>query len=439
MRTPAGPAACVALLLLYPVVLVLAQHTGYYAEEPHTDDAIDAVSTVSRAVCPSDRVLRVRQMCRVEGVDVQCMRLTCCDTHRYVSGHCIPKSQEPCSLKLCEQACEIQGERMWCTCYPGFQFNEENYSRRQQPYCVDVDECAVNNGGCEHHCVNDPGGFHCECAAPLSLASDGKACVPRMPIVALPEPLPLIRASSRCYAPCDTVTWLSRKVKQLNDQLHTTQAALKKLMENPVLKGEGGDRQADGSYTYKLLDATVPLEGGYCRCERGPRGPPGATGAEGPKGDTGPRGPRGPRGPKGSLDIMLLMLADIRHDIQNLESRVYKDGERPERFNLQKAWRKQRKQEKLDKEGKTEQDLEAFTAPSIEGPVEISPRGRTGEVPRESTTDYSLVKGDPDPDLPLGLVDDMDALQRLRQYHLLGNTTQQEDDEPDNDYDYSFY
>lgn len=49
---------------------------------------------------------------------------------------------------------------------------------------------------------------------------------------------------------------------------------------------------------------------------------------EGPKGDMGPRGPRGARGPKGSLDLMLLMIADIRHDIQNLESRVYKDGER---------------------------------------------------------------------------------------------------------------
>lgn len=55
----------------------------------------------------------------------------------------------------------------------------------------------------------------------------------------LQEPLPLVRAASRCYAPCDTVSWLSRKVKQLGDQLRTTQAALKKLMDNPVLKGEG--------------------------------------------------------------------------------------------------------------------------------------------------------------------------------------------------------
>lgn len=58
------------------------------------------------------------------------------------------------------------------------------------------------------------------------------------------------------------------------------------------------------------------------------QGPPGPPGMEGPKGDVGPRGPRGARGPKGSLDLMLLLLADIRHDIHNLEERVYKDGER---------------------------------------------------------------------------------------------------------------
>lgn len=162
---------------------------------------------------------------------------------------------------------------------------------------------------------------------------------------------------------------------------------------------------------------------------------------EGPKGDPGPRGPRGARGPKGSMDLMLLMLADIRHDIQNLESKVYKDGERPERFNLQKAWSHQRKQERLEKESKTEQDLEAYTAPAVEGTVEIVPRGQTGEIPRESTTDWSLLKGDTEPsDLPLGLLDDVNALEKLRKYHLLGsNSSTTDGDESDNDYDYSFY
>lgn len=57
------------------------------------------------------------------------------------------------------------------------------------------------------------------------------------------------------------------------------------------------------------------------------QGPAGAPGMEGPKGDGGPRGPRGHRGPNGSMDLMLLLLADVRHDIRNLESRVYEKGE----------------------------------------------------------------------------------------------------------------
>lgn len=49
---------------------------------------------------------------------------------------------------------------------------------------------------------------------------------------------------------------------------------------------------------------------------------------------------------------------------------------RPERFNLQKAWRRQRKQEMLERESKTEQELEAFTAPPIESvAVEVSSNG----------------------------------------------------------------
>ena len=64
-----------------------------------------------------------------------------------------------------------------------------------------------------------------------------------------------------------------------------------------------------------------------------------------------------------------------------------------------------------------------------------------GEILHESTTDWSLVKGEPDPtELPLGLMDDMAALEKLRQYHLLVNlTNSEEDEEPDNDYEYSFY
>lgn len=53
------------------------------------------------------------------------------------------------------------------------------------------------------------------------------------------EPMPLLRASSRCFAPCDTVTKLARKVKQLSDQLQTMHTVVKKIMENPTFSDDG--------------------------------------------------------------------------------------------------------------------------------------------------------------------------------------------------------
>lgn len=60
------------------------------------------------------------------------------------------------------------------------------------------------------------------------------------------------------------------------------------------------------------------------KTKQGEAGPPGATG---PKGDTGPRGPRGPKGDRGSFDFLLLLLADVRHDIVHMQERVYNNGE----------------------------------------------------------------------------------------------------------------
>lgn len=53
----------------------------------------------------------------------------------------------------------------------------------------------------------------------------------------------------------------------------------------------------------------------------------GARGPQGPKGEAGDRGPRGPKGDKGSLDVILLLLADVRHDIVHLQQRVFENGE----------------------------------------------------------------------------------------------------------------
>jgi len=41
----------------------------------------------------------------------------------------------------------------------------------------DVDECLVNNAGCEHDCVNTIGSFECRCHTGYFLAANGKNCI----------------------------------------------------------------------------------------------------------------------------------------------------------------------------------------------------------------------------------------------------------------------
>lgn len=53
----------------------------------------------------------------------------------------------------------------------------------------------------------------------------------------------------------------------------------------------------------------------------------GTGGPQGPKGEPGEKGLRGPKGDKGSLDIILLLLADVRHDIVHLQKRVFTNEE----------------------------------------------------------------------------------------------------------------
>lgn len=77
--------------------------------------------------------------------------------------------------------------------------------------CVDVNECAKNNGGCDQKCINSPGGYACSCNSGFELFAgngtagyyieksetgerDGdsvqrnKSCVPVMcPMLAVPE------------------------------------------------------------------------------------------------------------------------------------------------------------------------------------------------------------------------------------------------------------
>ncbi|KAK8397657.1 hypothetical protein O3P69_004441 [Scylla paramamosain] len=74
----------------------------------------------------------------------------------------------------------------------------------------------------------------------------------------------------------------------------------------------------------------------FCRCRRGAVGPPGASGKPGPRGLPGIPGVPGEKGDPGSFDFLNLMIADVRHDIQKLQEKVFGD-ELPEPYDLAAA------------------------------------------------------------------------------------------------------
>lgn len=45
---------------------------------------------------------------------------------------------------------------------------------------TDINECALDKGGCDHKCMNKGGSFHCVCEDGFTLLSDGKTCVEGM-------------------------------------------------------------------------------------------------------------------------------------------------------------------------------------------------------------------------------------------------------------------
>lgn len=53
--------------------------------------------------------------------------------------------------------------------------NNECFNRI--PIVKDVNECAYNNGGCSHECVNMAGTYRCECPPGYTLHSNGHSCV----------------------------------------------------------------------------------------------------------------------------------------------------------------------------------------------------------------------------------------------------------------------
>ncbi|XP_035251159.1 collagen and calcium-binding EGF domain-containing protein 1-like isoform X2 [Anguilla anguilla] len=320
-------------------------------------------------VCPEDKIVTVEYPCtKPGGQNATCLRRRCCEGYRFVMGHCIPESVDVCAGSPCEQQCTDHFGRVVCTCYPGFRFDRKRHRGNQHPYCLDVDECEESNGTvCEQACENTLGSFLCHCHSGYSLDADKHSCVPRHNLSATSGTLHSLVSAGSCPFTCQDFMSMRNSLLQL--KLRLTGAPPSSQILTPDLPNSSdkpshrwGDK---GPNTSTLPGAPgspgppgppglqgLPGEKGESgamgppgpqgprgdmgpmgpesdlehvkRGRRGPVGPAGAPGRDGKKGDRGPPGPRGPAGPPGSFDFLLLMLADIRNDIMELQEQVFR-------------------------------------------------------------------------------------------------------------------
>ncbi|KAJ7994951.1 hypothetical protein DPEC_G00254860 [Dallia pectoralis] len=312
--------------------------------------------------CPDNKVVTVEYPCvRAGGKNGTCLRRKCCDGFRFVMGHCIPESVDVCAGSPCEQQCTDNFGRVVCTCYPGYRFDRERH-RNKQTYCLDMDECVESNGSvCDHDCENTVGSFRCRCHSDYILAPDQRSCIPSLNLSSSGK-LDTLSAGS-CSVTCQDLVNMRYSLLQLKQRTGITQSFNQMLSadlanssekpsagrvgkgsENLALPGPPGRHGAPGR-TGEPGEKGEPGERGMTgpqgprgdmgpmgpepdlehikRGRRGAMGPPGAPGTNGMKGDRGSPGPSGPPGAPGSFDFLLLMMADIRNDIIELQEQVF--------------------------------------------------------------------------------------------------------------------
>uniref|UniRef100_A0AAX7SMC6 EGF-like domain-containing protein n=1 Tax=Astatotilapia calliptera TaxID=8154 RepID=A0AAX7SMC6_ASTCA len=277
----------------------------------------------------------------------------CCKGFKFVLGQCIPEDYDVCAGAPCEQQCTDHFGRVVCTCYPGYRYDRERHRRREKPYCLDINECADKNmTACSQICINSVGSYRCECEKGYFLEEDGKTCTKGERAVHLFEKSDNVMNTGTCSATCDDFYQIKMSVLQLKQKMALLsnsagipeQMTSEKLLSpmslpgppgSPGLPGDPGPEGPPGISGQTgppgppgprgLMGPIGPTPDLYHikRGPRGPVGPPGAPGKDGLKGDRGAPGPVGPPGPPGSFDFLLLLMADIRNDIADLQSKVY--------------------------------------------------------------------------------------------------------------------
>nr|XP_030723943.1 collagen and calcium-binding EGF domain-containing protein 1 isoform X3 [Globicephala melas] len=307
----------------------------------------------------------------------------CCKGYKFVLGQCIPEDYDVCAEAPCEQQCTDNFGRVLCTCYPGYRYDRERHRRREKPYCLDIDECTTSSETlCAHICVNTLGSYRCECREGYVQEDDGRTCTKgdKYPNdTGHDEKVENAVRAGTCCATCKEFHQMKQTVLQLKQKialLPNSAADLGKYITGdkvlasnayipgppglPGGQGPPGSPGPKGSPGFPGIPGPPGQPGPrgsmgpmgpspdlshIKQGRRGPVGPPGAPGRDGSKGERGAPGPRGSPvssttcpaspvqcaqgcsseepGPPGSFDFLLLMLADIRNDITELQEKVF--------------------------------------------------------------------------------------------------------------------
>uniref|UniRef100_A0A3Q3VKY1 EGF-like domain-containing protein n=1 Tax=Mola mola TaxID=94237 RepID=A0A3Q3VKY1_MOLML len=306
--------------------------------------------------CSENNISTTKYPCvKSTGEVTTCYRKKCCQGFKFVLGQCIPEGRENCL----DQQCTDHFGRVVCTCYPGYRYDRERHRNREKPYCLDIDECAdKNKTTCSQICINTLGSYRCECEKGYLLDKDGRTCSKGERAVHLFEKSENVINAGTCSATCGDFLQIKMSVLQLKQKMAKLsnsadvpeQMTSEKILMSPIyLPGPQGvpgpPGKANESFSGPEGPPGLP----------GLPGPPGSRGLMGPTGPTpdlshikrGPRGPVGPPGapgkdglkvksrlfllpnliqidgPPGSFDFLLLLMADIRNDIADLQSKVY--------------------------------------------------------------------------------------------------------------------
>ncbi|KAI3377006.1 hypothetical protein L3Q82_000231 [Scortum barcoo] len=248
-------------------------------------------------------------------------RRKCCDGFRFVMGQCIPESVDVCAASPCEQQCTDNFGRVVCTCYPGYRFDRERHRSHKSPYCLvsssGKSDTLMSAGTCSFTCqdfINMKNSL-----LQLKLRLGNTQSPNQVPGLANSSDKPSLgRAGKSPDSPC--LPGLPGPPGAPGVPGHPGKPGER---GNPGERGPPGPRGPRGDMGPMGPEPDLKH---IKRGRRGPVGPPGAPGRDGLKGERGAPGPRGPPGPPGSFDFLLLMMADIRNDIIELQEKVF--GER---------------------------------------------------------------------------------------------------------------